>query len=311
MNNRIRRIGQVLHYSRVHAHQISNEYYAGNGYLRIWIDILGCYYKYGMWSNQFLLEKMYVLPANERKRIGEAYQQKNAQREEWLKQFIANRRFLKKYASFDYETSFARFDERKAAYREQYHAGKGLSVESGVLLTNQHYMMGNLVIKDNVLLGRDSDIDYTGDLTIGKGVSISEGVKILTHAHDLEAKFQNGGVRYDENDLYHGCVQTPLVIGDFAWIGAKAMIMPGTSEIGRGAVISANTVVSQRIPPYAIVQGYPAKIVGFRCNPEVVAEFERNNYPPEERIPIETLKANYSKYFNKERRMEIRQSMKL
>lgn len=309
--DQIRRLKQLFRYSRLHANQISREVYNGKNAFKLYLDMLNSYRRYRMWSNQYLLEKMYALPRAERERIGSIYLKRNTQREEWLKQFIANRRFLIKYSGSEYETSLVKFDERKAAYRKQYHTGARLSVEYGVMLTCQHYMTGKLVIKEEVLLGRECDIDYTGDLTIGRSVAISEGVKILTHTHDLDTSLRNGGKRYNEKDIQHGCVQTPLVIGDFAWIGVKSIVMPGVTEIGRGAVISANTVVTQKIPPYAIVKGNPAKIIGFRCTPEEIAEYECNIYPPEERIPIETLKANYSKYFNKERRMEIRQSMKL
>lgn len=299
MSNRIRRIGQLLHYSRVHARQICSEHYAGKEYLRLWIDVLSCYYKYGMWSNQYLSEKMYALSSEDRKMVGEKYLKKNQDREAWLKSFIENRRFLIKYSGFEMEASFKKRNERSRAYRERYHAGKGLGVESGVLLTNHHYMSGNLVIKENVMFARDVDIDYTGDLTIGMGVSLAEGAKVLTHTHDLRRKMQKDGVRYDENDIYHATIVTPLVIDDFVWVGTRAVIMPGVTEIGRGAVISANTVVTQKVPPYAIVQGNPARVVGYRFSPKAAAAKEMELYPSEERIPLEVLKANYNQFVKK------------
>lgn len=295
--NKIRRIGQVLHYGWQHAKQISEERYANTRRVAIFWDILTCNIKYNMWSNQYLQERMYELSEEERKRKGNIYAEKNAKREQWLKQFVANRRFLIKYTRFEYEASLAKRNERSRAYREFYHAGKGFGVESGVLITNHHYLTGKLTIMDNVMLARDSDIDTTGDLTIGVGVSIAEGAKILTHTHDLRRKMQKGGARYDELDIYHATITTPLLIDDFVWIGTRAVIMPGTSEIGRGAVISANSVVSQKIPPYAIVQGNPAKIVGFRFSPKVAALKEQDIYPPEQCIPIDVLQANFEKYF--------------
>jgi len=307
----VKRIKQVLTFGWLHAGQISQEHYDGKRRLAIYADILMCYIRYTIWSNQYLNEALYSKSAEEKRIIGEKYKLKNTQREQWLKQYIENSRFLIKYSRLELESSMAKHNMRSKVYAKHYHTGVRLCVEYGVMLTTQHYQTGNLVIKDDVLLGRGSDIDYTGDLIIGKGVSISEGVKILTHTHDLEAKFHNGGIRYDEQDLGHGCIPTSLKIDDYAWIGAKAMIMPGVMEIGRGAVVAANTVVTQKIPPYAIVQGMPAKIIGFRCNPMVAAEFERNNYPPEERIPLEELKNNYQMYFGKESRAAIRQSMRL
>ncbi|OLQ86389.1 antibiotic acetyltransferase [Vibrio panuliri] len=52
-------------------------------------------------------------------------------------------------------------------------------------------------------------------------------------------------------------------IGDGAWIGMRAMIMPGVS-IGEGAVIAANSVVTKDVEPYSIVAGSPAKVVRYR-----------------------------------------------
>lgn len=54
-----------------------------------------------------------------------------------------------------------------------------------------------------------------------------------------------------------------ISIGDDVLIGAGAVILPAT-EIGRGAVIGAGSVVQGRIPEYAIAAGSPAKVIGQR-----------------------------------------------
>jgi chloramphenicol O-acetyltransferase type B len=48
------------------------------------------------------------------------------------------------------------------------------------------------------------------------------------------------------------------VIGDGAWIGLRAMIMPGIT-IGEGAVIASGAIVTKDVAPYTIVAGNPAK----------------------------------------------------
>jgi chloramphenicol O-acetyltransferase type B len=53
------------------------------------------------------------------------------------------------------------------------------------------------------------------------------------------------------------------VIHDGAWIGMRAMIMPGVT-IGEGAVVAANSVVTKDVEPYAIVGGNPAKVIKLR-----------------------------------------------
>ena len=139
------------------------------------------------------------------------------------------------------------------------------------------------------MFARDVDIDYTGDLIIEDNVKISEGVKILTHNHDLDY------TQVDESG--HSLIKTPLVIKDNVRIGARSVFLPGVSEIGRRAMIATGAVVKKQIPPYAIVMGNPARVVGFRYTPDQILEFEEDEYPIEERLPEEVLVANYKKYY--------------
>lgn len=52
-------------------------------------------------------------------------------------------------------------------------------------------------------------------------------------------------------------------IADGCWIGSRAMIMQGVS-LGEGAVVATGAVVTQDVPPYAVVAGVPAKIIKYR-----------------------------------------------
>lgn len=51
-----------------------------------------------------------------------------------------------------------------------------------------------------------------------------------------------------------------VVIGDNVWIGDKATILPNVN-IGTGAIVGANSVVTKDIPPYCVAVGNPARIV--------------------------------------------------
>jgi len=59
------------------------------------------------------------------------------------------------------------------------------------------------------------------------------------------------------------------VIEDYAFIGPRAIILPGV-KIGRGAVVAAGAVVTKDIPPFSVVGGVPAQIIRERMvkNPQ-------------------------------------------
>ena len=84
----------------------------------------------------------------------------------------------------------------------------------------------------------------------GNDVSIGPEAAILTLGHDPQSNVfaDRGG---------------DVTIEDRAWIGFRAIILPGVT-IGEGAVIAAAAVVSQSVEPYAIVAGVPARKIGER-----------------------------------------------
>lgn len=69
-------------------------------------------------------------------------------------------------------------------------------------------------------------------------------------------------------DAYQGKGDT--VIKDGAWIGMRAMIMPGVT-IGEGAVVASGAIVTKDVAPYAIVAGNPAVPIRNRF-PDAVIE---------------------------------------
>jgi acetyltransferase-like isoleucine patch superfamily enzyme len=83
-------------------------------------------------------------------------------------------------------------------------------------------------------VGRESMLDFTGGLAVGANTTISEQVLVYTYDHG-----------YDPTSKPVG---SPLVVGDGAWIGARAMILPSVRRIGTGAVVGAGAVVTHDVP---------------------------------------------------------------
>jgi acetyltransferase-like isoleucine patch superfamily enzyme len=56
-----------------------------------------------------------------------------------------------------------------------------------------------------------------------------------------------------------GYYSQPIIVQDYAWIGAGAIILSGVT-VGYGAVVAAGAVVTQSVAPFTMVAGAPAKI---------------------------------------------------
>lgn len=283
-----RRIRQVLQYGWNDAGNISKQTGVSKSRCSIFFDILHCYFKYNVWSNQYKKEKLYSLSKEGRVKICLKYQDSNTKRDKWVKEFFDNYKFLNKWSSFKYEQSAELQAKRRAAYKKRYGLGENCFIGYQVIFHKHHYIDAEIRTGKNCLIAEETNIDYTGGLIIGNKVSISEGTKILTHNHDIE---------FSSNDLTKGCILTPLTIEDKVWIGARSTILPGVNKIGRYASIGSGSVVRHPVPPYAIVVGNPAKITGFLYTPEEVEEFEKDKYPESERTDIEKYRKQYDKYF--------------
>jgi acetyltransferase-like isoleucine patch superfamily enzyme len=124
--------------------------------------------------------------------------------------------------------------------------GKG----SSIWRTTEVLGIENLVIGDDSVIAWHCQVDARAGLIIGDHVAIASHVLIIAGSHDLTApEFWS--------------VSAPIYIEDYAWIASRALIGHG-ARIGRGAVVTANTLVAKEIAPYKIVGGSGAKPMGER-----------------------------------------------
>ncbi len=100
-----------------------------------------------------------------------------------------------------------------------------------------------------------------------------------------------------------------VIVDEDVWIGARVSLLNGV-HIGRGAILGTGAVIRTSVPPYAIVIGNPAKVIGFRFTPQEIIEHEMALYPENERLPLELLEKNYKKYF-KDHYKEIKSYLSL
>ena len=104
-------------------------------------------------------------------------------------------------------------------------------------------------------------------------------------------------VEKDELDTFHE-YDKDVIVGEDVWLAANVTLLSGVN-IGRGCIVGSGSVIRVSTPPYSIVIGNPAKVVGFVFTPEEIIEHEKRLYPQSERLPLELLQKNYDKFFVK------------
>lgn len=88
-----------------------------------------------------------------------------------------------------------------------------------------------------------------------------------------------------------------VVINEDVWVGAQCTIMAGVN-IGRGAVVGARALVTSDVPPYALVVGMPAKIVGVKFSKAGIMEHERILYMAEKRMTEKEIDSLFETYYS-------------
>ena len=92
-------------------------------------------------------------------------------------------------------------------------------------------------------------------IKIGRSVTLSRDVILLTHDYSIRNAI-NAFEENSENVKYK--LLKPVTIGDNVFVGARAVILPGT-EIGDNVIIGAGAVVKGKIPSETVWGGAPAR----------------------------------------------------
>ena len=104
-----------------------------------------------------------------------------------------------------------------------------------------------LIIGNNSQINKKVELDYSGSLTIGEEVVISEDSVIMSHSHGLNPKSK--------------AVKIEKIIESNVWVGQSSIILPQVNKLGKNSVIAAGSVVTKDVPENVIVGGNPAKII--------------------------------------------------
>ena len=136
---------------------------------------------------------------------------------------------------------------RKIAYiLAGYRIGKGSTIHTHAIF----YALRGLTVGKDTIIGEFATLDTRGSITIGNHVDIASEVMMYTSQHDVHSPT-------------FATVYGKVIIEDYAFIGPRAILLPGVT-IGKGAVVAAGAVVTKNVEPYAVVGGVPAGIIGKR-----------------------------------------------
>lgn len=100
-------------------------------------------------------------------------------------------------------------------------------------------------VGEGSIIGYRTFLDGRAPLTVGSHTDIASEVMIYNQEHDLA-------------DPDFSAVDGPVEIGDYVFVGPRAIILPGVT-IGDRAVVAAGAVVTKNVPEGEIVGGVPAR----------------------------------------------------
>jgi acetyltransferase-like isoleucine patch superfamily enzyme len=132
---------------------------------------------------------------------------------------------------------------------------------------------GKITIGEWCYVGEGTRIWSQSSVSIGNYVLIAHLVDIHdTNSHPIDWQER----RRDTEAIFAGGYRTPtqtisapLAIEDDVWIGFKASILKGVT-IGRGAIVSAGSMVTKDVAPWTVVAGNPAKTIAELSPAEIV-----------------------------------------
>jgi acetyltransferase-like isoleucine patch superfamily enzyme len=132
-----------------------------------------------------------------------------------------------------------------------------------------------LAIGAGTTIGSFTKIKATdGPLAIGRNVQIATGCCITSHAAGVaigddcligpNVSILGNNYRYDDLATpmrLQGTVSARGIrLAADVWVGAGCCLLDG-ADVGAGAILTPNTVVTGPIPPRSIVQGSPAEVI--------------------------------------------------
>jgi putative colanic acid biosynthesis acetyltransferase WcaF len=108
----------------------------------------------------------------------------------------------------------------------------------------------NLTLHDRASLGDRANAYSLGEIEIGARATVAQEVYLSAGTHD-----------FDSPDM--PLLAGPITIGEDAFVGARAFVMPGVA-IGARSIVGACSVVTKDVPEDVIAAGNPCQVIKSR-----------------------------------------------
>ena len=130
----------------------------------------------------------------------------------------------------------------------------------------------------------DKGFNIGGKVKIGRYCSFGPNVKYFGGNHPVDYVsmspyfYQQSWADSVGNIKVEDIERNNLKVGDGCWIGCGAIILSKCHSIGNGSVIGAGSIVTKDVPPYSIVVGNPAKVIGYRFDEDTIKIIEESKW---------------------------------
>lgn len=116
-------------------------------------------------------------------------------------------------------------------------------------------------IADHVWIWHYTIIDGSNGVCIEEGAQIGAWVGIFSHGSQIAVRLLGRSYIDIPREERPGYTRGQVRIGAYSFIGAGALIMPGTT-LGKGCLVAAGSVVSGDFPDFSLIKGSPAQRAG-------------------------------------------------
>ena len=147
----------------------------------------------------------------------------------------------------------SRLPRSSCTWPHQVKIGCNCRLQPDIFFNYDHYWTPgpSIIIGNRCFIGRGTEFNIQGKITIGEDTLIASGCVFVDHDHGIDP---NTPRSEQPNQI------SPIKVGCNVWIGAKVVVLKGV-EIGDGAIIAAGAVVTKSIPAAEIWGGVPAKLL--------------------------------------------------